>query len=254
MKKSLTLICVAVLLCVCVSVEAEDIPARPGAWGITPGYYTTYAGTLLLGRMSESWLGDSLDFFVSGNVISIMSWDGNSLGSQWRIWDVIVDSEGAVMTNEVIDTSGTGYIDYTIGCIGGWVWFDDTHFGDGMIGLGGWISYMHIDARASYWADTLICVTSNIHINGNFNYCPGCKFEIRVQNAMTYLYPEAPAPVPEEYPEFSAGTENGCYWDVCCVLVAIACGNGIGGIYDEPYCIQIGVESSSWGKIKSMHR
>lgn len=252
MKTSLILISAAVLLCVCVSVEAEDIPARPGAWGINPGYYMTYDGTLLQGRMSESWLGDSLDFFVPGNVINIMSWDGSSLGSQWRIWDVVVDDDGAVIINELVGPEWH-CIDYSVDLTGGRFWLDNTHFGDGTIGLDGWIFYMNIQTRACYMADTLISVSSNIWIRGSFNYCPGCAIAIDVVNAVNFMDPEYP-PVPEEYPEFSAGAENGFYWEVYSLLVKILCGNGIGGIYDEPYCIQIGTESASWGKIKTIYR
>ncbi len=81
--------------------------------------WQTYDGSLLPGRVSESWCGSPMQGGVPGNTEYAMSWDGAVLGAQWKVWGMQIDGNGAQESGRDIDEQGSGWIDYVTNYVGG---------------------------------------------------------------------------------------------------------------------------------------
>jgi hypothetical protein len=115
MKALKTLLFAAGMMLLATAVSAQtgecscpDVTTIPNQ-----GIYSTYAGTLLPGRVSEGWCGTPVNGGVTGNTEDAMSWDGVTLGGQWHVWGMSIDANGAGETARNLDETGTGWIDYT---------------------------------------------------------------------------------------------------------------------------------------------
>ena len=74
------------------------------------GVFSTTTGTMLPGRASEAWCTGTPG--VTGNNENAMSWDGTTLGTQWRAWGMSIDENGAVEIFRNLDSEGSGWIEY----------------------------------------------------------------------------------------------------------------------------------------------
>jgi hypothetical protein len=231
---ALALICIATPL-----VRAQD-PCTPA--GIPyDGNYSTYAGNLLAGRASEAWCGSPLMPGVPGNTENAMSWDGSSLGSQWKAWGMYIDATGAVWKAQDLDSLGTGWVDYVTNYEGGQFWLSGSHIWSDGTDLTGQINYYNVSARVSYVEGEVVGVTSNVVFNGVFDQCPNCNIEYVIANAMRVWVSGDPDPAPADYPPFLCGPGLGELFEVCCIMTNITC---------HP----IGTEVSTWGMIKELYR
>ena len=113
--------------------------------------WMTYDGSLLPGRVSEAWCGTPLNPGVPGNTEYAMSWDGASLGQQWRVWGMTIDAAGAGETGREIDVNGSGWIDYVTNYDGGRFWLDGNYFGPpgSVTEFTGNITYYNISTRVT---------------------------------------------------------------------------------------------------------
>lgn len=214
------------------------------AWAIDcnqpDGYYTTSSSTLYGGRSSEAWCTPEYqNAGVPGNTESAMSWDGTTLGTQWRFWGMAIDATGAVLTNDQIDVYGNGFRDYSTNYVGGQFWLAGWHTWSDGTDLTGTVTYMNVGAKISFVGGQVVGVTSNILIQGVFDTCPNCVIEYSISNALRVWDPTAGA-MPADYPDWACGT-TGELFDVCCIVAHIVC--------DE-----VGNEESTWGAIKEMYK
>lgn len=205
-----------------------------------PGSYQTQNGTMIGGRASEAYCS-GVGPGVPGNEQYALSWDGATLGAQWRLWGMAIDANGAVETARSINSSGTGWIDYVTNYVGGYFWLSGSHlWGDGLGDFTGTITYYNVGTKVSYYAWEVVGVTSNITLRGAFDSCPYCFIDYSIANAMQ-VWRTGEGPMPANFPPFLCGASSGELYDVCCLTLNIMC---------DPTA----AESSTWGTIKGLYR
>ncbi len=213
--------------------QCEDLGTIPNQ-----GMYSTYAGTLLPGRVSEGWCGVPVQGGVPGNTENAMSWDGAALAGQWHVWGMAIDADGAGETGRDLDATGSGWIDYVTNYEGGQFWLDGNHFGTGAMDLTGTIDYYNVSTRFTLQFGVVVGVTSNVTFNGRFTECDCCYIEFAIANAIR-VWTDGDGPILPDYPAFICGT-TGELFDACCILASVSC--------------PVGTEETSWGEIKQMHK
>jgi len=240
MKVLKTLLVVAGMMLLASAVSAQtgecqcpDVSTIPNQ-----GYFSTYAGTLLPGRVSEGWCGTPVNGGVPGNTEDAMSWDGATLGGQWHVWGMYIDASGTGETGRDVDAMGNGWIDYVTNYDGGQFWLDGTHFGTGAMDFTGTISYYNVSTRITLLYGQVVGVTSNVTFNGRFAECDCCYLEFVIANAIR-VWADGQGAMPPLYPPLYCGT-TGELFDACCILASVSC--------------PVGTEETSWGEIKQMHR
>ena len=85
---------------------------------------TDLGGPLLLGRYTEGWAGGggALD---PGTTLNAESWDGSTLGTQWKYWCSTSESDAVLLTDNV-NTSGNGNRTYMKTFVGDYIWLSGT--------------------------------------------------------------------------------------------------------------------------------
>ena len=205
------------------------------------GTYTTSNGTILSGRASESWCSGVGPGQV-GNTEYAMSWDGTSLGTQWKVWGMAIDQNGAVETARHFDASGWGWIDYNTNYAGGQFWLSGDHiWGDGSADFTGVLTYYNVSARVNYVGWQPVGVTSNIILTGVFDGCSSCRIEYAISNAMLVWQTGYPAAMPADYPPFLCSATSGELFTACCIIAKI-------------HCTPVATEDSTWGGIKALYQ
>jgi hypothetical protein len=231
-KRSLLSIALVVLLASPVFSQCDPEPLD--------GQYSTYAGTLLPGRVSEAWC-TIMSPGVPGNTENAMSWDGTALGTQWHVWGMAIDAFGAIETARSIDGNGTGWIDYTTNYDGGLFWLSGSGpWGGTPAGFTGFLTYYNVSTRVSYYLGQMVGATSNVFFTGVFDNCPNCAIEYSIANAM-FVWRTGMPNEPSPYPPFLCGASAGEYFEACCILTKI-------------HCNPVGTEPATWGAIKSIYR
>jgi hypothetical protein len=210
-------------------------------------WWRTNDGSLLPGRVSETWCGKygyPVMPGVPGNTEYAQSWDGANLGTQWELWGMEIDAAGAGETDRYFDEHGNGYIDYVTNYTGGRFWLSGAHFGPpGSVDFEGILTYFNVGTRVSYTLGEVTGVTSNVLLNGWMTEtCECCYIEFAIANAIrVWVEGEGAPPVP--YPPFICDENKtpggtGELFDACCITVSISCPNS--------------GEESSWGAIKQL--
>lgn len=203
------------------------------------GSWSTTAGTLLEGRISEAWCYSPFFSGVAGNTLNSESWDGGTLGTQWKIWGMSIDAAGAVETARDVNAAGFGWIDYLTNYEGGRFWLEGgTSWSDGT-DLEGDVDLCSITARVTLVAGSPVGVTSNITIVGIFDICQLCSIQI-VGNS-TQVWKTGGGVMPAGYPVFLCGADSGELHYSCCLDASVM-------------CEVTGNEESTWGAIKDMYR
>jgi hypothetical protein len=238
MKVLKMLLIVAGVMLLATAASAQYCKCEDTATIPNQGYFSTYAGTLLPGRVSEGWCGTPVNGGVPGNTEDAMSWDGATLGGQWHVWGMAIDAAGAGETGRSIDATGTGWIDYVTNYEGGQFWLDGAHFGTGAMDFTGTIDYYNVGTRITLLYGAVVGVTSNVTFNGRFAECDCCYIEFAIANAMR-VWVDGQGTILPDYPAFFCGT-TGELFDACCILASISC--------------PVGTEETSWGAIKEMHK
>lgn len=228
------------VLATAVMAQECDDPATPPF----DGMYTTYAGTILPGRSSETFCTTTpAEYFrggVTGNTEIAMSWDGTMLNSQWRFEGMAIDAAGAVMTVYAVDGNGNGYVDYSTNYEGGTYWLWGGHSWSDGTDLTGVVTYLNVGTKVTFVGGQVVGMTSNILIAGQFDDCTNCVLEYAISNAIRIWDPLA-GPMPADYPPWACGSTSGELFDLCCIVANIVCN-------------EVAVEETTWGAIKEMHK
>lgn len=233
LARTLSVFAAAMLVASVVSAACSNPPKD--------GIYSTTTGTILSGRASEAWCS-GVGPGQPGNTESAASWDGATLGAQWRVWGMAIDAAGAQETARYFDAYGNGWIDYSTSYDGGQFWLSGSHlWGYGAGDYTGYLTYYNVGARVTYVGGQPVGVTSNIFLMGNFDDCSNCTIEYAISNAMLVWQTGYPAPMPANYPAFECGATSGELFDACCITAKI-------------HCAPIATESSTWGAIKELYR
>ena len=213
-----------------------------GAWSQcpVPGIYSTSTQTITSGRASEAWCGN-MGPGKPGNRENAASWDGSTLGAQWKVWDIYIDGTGAVEVGRSIDAFGNGWIDYETNYLGGQFWLSKDHiWSDGVHEITGAITYYNVGTRVSIIGGQPVGATSNIFLTGVFNGCPEHILEYTITNAMQVWRSDSGNSRPENYPDMLCGANSGELFEVCCITASIR--------------EVVATEESSWGLIKELYK
>ena len=219
------------------------------AWAGCPdadGPFSTMAGTLLPGRVSEAWCPPAGAPGQPGNTEDAMSWDAGAgtLGDQWRVYGMQISAAGAVETGSDMDEDGNGWIAYSTDYDNGQFWLSKDHlWGDGINDLTGPLLNYNVQTQITYVMGTPVGATSNVYFTGTFDDCPeyqGCVIQYTIANAILVWRSDSGYPMPADYPGFLCGATDGELFDACCITCMIDC--------------VIPTESGTWGALKTMYR
>ncbi len=206
------------------------------------GPFSTQDGTLLGGRVSEAWC-TGVGPGQPGNMENALSWDGASLGAQWKLWGMTIDASGAVMVGS--RTVGSYmYIDYVTDYDGGEFWLSrDYAWSDGSGDLTGVVTSYHVTTTVTLINGVAVGQTSNVTLTGQFTNCPeyqGCVIEFAIANAMKVWDSSYVTLAPANYPPLLCGAATGELFSAGCIDMSINC--------------VVANETDSWSGIKSMYR
>jgi hypothetical protein len=218
---------------------AQGHPCGDGALPYE-GSWSTSAGTLLEGRISEAWCYSPFFSGVTGNTLNSASWNETTIGTQWTISGMAIDAAGAVEVGRDVNVAGFGWVDYLTYYEGGRFWLEGgTSWSDGT-DLEGDVTLCAITARVTLVAGSPVGVTSNITIEGVFDVCQMCSIQIIGNSMQTWKTGDAAA-MPASYPPFLCGANSGELHYSCCLTASVL-------------CTTTGTEESTWGAIKEMYK
>jgi hypothetical protein len=204
------------------------------------GLFTCSNGTLEAGRAVEAWCAGTPG--QPGNTQSAMSWDGATLGGEWKLWGTTVNADGAQLMWDTVNAAGSGTRSYHTTYEGGQFWLSkDGAWGDGLNDLTGSVNFCVVDVMVTYVNHAAVAATSNIHLSGAFDDCwGGCVIEYLISNATLAWTAASGLPIPADYPTLPCGAAAGEAFDMCCSQMMISC------IVEN--------EQTNWGTVKSLYR
>jgi hypothetical protein len=223
------------------------VPAFAGA-PLNGTYKSTdIGGTMLPGHYSEYWSGGAK--LSINNTLNEESWDGISLGTQWRWYCPWVSSAPVLLVNTV-NGAGNGQKIWRVTYFGGYCWLD----GSGPWGNGD-PSYM---ANVNTWIAIVTETFSNfVEVGTVRNHNASATFvgfnnecmALNVEN-IEKLGDTTGGPLPVGFPNF---------WDwFTCSDVGTA-GPGEWGDVDSitfsiTGCETVSTEEKTWGGVKALYR
>lgn len=209
----------------------------------TAGSYSTTDGTLLAGRASEAWCAGGPG--QPGDMENTMSWDGATLGGQWKMWGMTIDANGAILVNTRTFGPYT-YLDYATDYEGGQFWLSGAHTWAAGVDLVGHLTAYHVATTVTLYNGVPVGQTSNVTMTGVFDECTwhgnpsNCVLEFAIANAMKIWDSNAGTPMPANYPSLLCGATIGELFDACCIMASINCA--------------VATESETWGSLKASYR
>ncbi len=239
--KILRMIFLSVLLVAFGQAALAQCPDAIGKWA-------TNDGSMIGGRATEAWCGAdgaSIQGGVPGNTQNALSWDGTSLGTQWRAWGMAIDSNGAVLLSDTVDpVTGNGTRTYNTDYVDGEYWLTrDNTWADGLADLTGILTSFNVITTITIRNFAAVGASSNISFTGDFVNCPGangCEIRFGITNAMLIWNPAFGGSMPADYPDLLCGANTGEAFDVCCITIDI-------------FCV-VGAEKTSWGSLKALYK
>jgi hypothetical protein len=215
------------------------------AWAQCPssiGHWSTAEGTMIGGRASEAWCGGQGD--QPGNMQNAMSWDGASLGTQWRAWGMTIDPVGPVLLVDNVNGDGDGIRIYSTDYVDGQYWLSkDNTWSDGVDDLTGNLTTYNVTTTVTFQAGVIVGASANIAFTGDFANCPSfndCEISFGIANALLIWHPDFGGAMPADYPDLLCGASTGEAYDACCLTVDIYCA--------------VGAEETTWGSLKALYK
>lgn len=232
------LVCLAAALCQSAMAQC---PSSIGQW-------RTIDGTMIGGRATEAWCGadgNPVRGGQTGNTQTAMSWDGVSLGTQWRAWGMAIDANGAFPLSDTVDpVSGDGIRTYSTNYIGGEFWLTRDHtWSDGIADPSGVLTSFNVVATLTIRGGQVVGASSNITFTGDFVDCPGangCEIRFGITNALLAWSPDLGGSMPVDYPALACSAGLGEAFSVCCITLDIYCA--------------VPAEETLWGSLKALYQ
>lgn len=211
------------------------------------GQWSTSTGTLIGGRASEAYCTSVMQFGgVPGNTQDAQSWNGTTLGTQWRAWGMAIDAAGAQLIGDTVDPgTGNGTRTYQTFYLGGQFWLSrDETWADGLADLTGDLRDFQVITTLTIIGGNVVGASSNITFGGSFANCDvsnGCDISFAIANALLAWNQDFGGSFPANYPPLACGATLGEAFDICCLTIQIDC--------------SVPVEKDgSWGDIKALYR
>lgn len=217
------------------------------AWAAdpAPGLYhsPSLGGTVQEGRASNSWAQPSNAAMGVQDVWHSMSWDGATLGAEWKFECAVSPVAQTVQDNR--DVNGTGTVVLTTSYSGGTFFLSKNGpWGDGTLDFTGSIYDTQIITTMQYVQNVLITARENIDLDGVFTPPSSCALTFVLTNGVR-LGDTDSGVLPANYPGFldpncQPTRTVGSWSDIVDVSVQIDCA--------------LPVEASTWGGIKALYR
>jgi hypothetical protein len=197
------------------------------------------------GRHSESYVGGS--FGAIGNTVYSLSWDGVSLGGEWKFLCPAL-SQAPVLLDDTVDENGNGHKVYRMDYGAGTFWLSGTGaWGNGDAEYyGDLFHYVHT-TTIQYLNWEMVSYTVNVQLSGYFEGYESCM-QLTIANAVSVGMDGIP---PADYPVLQMGVDGVCQ-DVL---------PGVHGDWCDVWSITMiisdcatATEQVSWGAVKSMYR
>jgi hypothetical protein len=175
-----------------------------------------------------------------------MSWDGASLGLQWKYWcsSITIPTE---TVSDNVDANGNGFRTYKKVFTGGYLWLSGTGpWANGDVDYPGVIdTYEEIETiQYSNWVRTH--AVTNVSAIGHFDNYPDMCMTFYVGNGVEMGSTDFGNPLPADYPDFLVqGTcaptgVYGGWWDFDDMSLAIT-------------GCSVPAEDTTWGAIKALY-
>jgi len=221
--------------------------AAVGAQAGAPVQGTYYSfdypgGSFNPGHFSESWAGPGRDGQI-GNTVNAQSWNGTALGTEWMLWCPSIQTP-PVLVADTRDGNGTGDVTWRTVYSGGHFflgepgpWGDEDYNGD--------LANFIVTATYQFVFGQLLGIRSNVVSWGQIDGYTDCM-EYTINNAAFFGTTDM-GPLPADYPPFLDEYCNTGVWSR----------GGWGSVTEIAIRIKgecgIGVQPSTWGKVKSLY-
>lgn len=191
-----------------LAVSVALVPVTVHGAPITGLYMSQeLGGAVFDGRWTESWAGGGPA--QVGNIMHAQSWNGATLGTQWKLANAAVSAPPTVISN-TLDGFGNGTVSYLTTYTGGLLTLDST---------GPWgvisdpdyqfnITGYHHTTTHTYVGGSPVTYTTVVNMQGTYAGVPAREVSFLV--AVAVPLGESPTPLPANYPEFlPPGTQQG---------------------------------------------
>jgi hypothetical protein len=222
------------------------LPALAMAGAPLPGNYTStdIGGSLLVGRYTEGWAAGG-GGLLAGATLNCASWDGGSLGTQWRYWCGTQVGNSVLLINTV-NAQGNGNRTYASTYVGGYFWLSGTGpWANGDAAYPGVMeSYVEYETlQYSNWIP--IGAITNVQMSAHFDNYPTECMGYDMGNGLRVSDTNLGQPAPANYPQFldtncNAGPTAGACWNFFTITLSIV-------------DCAVGTEERTWGAVKSMY-
>ncbi|HXV12934.1 MAG TPA: hypothetical protein VEC56_01890 [Candidatus Krumholzibacteria bacterium] len=232
-----------VLLTITLLLAATVALAGPPQTGV---YLSNdFGGTMLPGRFSESWVNPLASHGQIGNTIHALSWDGLTLGDEWRLLCPSI-AAAPVLVSDNRDGNGTGDVTYQTQYGGGTFWMSmNGPWGDGTVDYTGVIQTFVVTTTFQYVFGNVLGIRGNVTMSGSFDGYDNC-FDYTVNNTAIVGTTDTML-LPADYPAFRdascfVGPTRGSWGSVTQIALQI---------YGS---CTVTTEESTWGAVKALYR
>ncbi len=205
---------------------------------------TDAGGAVLTGSFSESWMPGGAHG-QPGNTVNAMSWDGTTLGAQWRLWCPSIAAR-PTLQSDTRNLAGTGDVTYRTLYSGGRFWFSGAGpWGEGANDFTGALQNFSVTAVYHFEGGALAGIRSSVSTLGTFDGFSQC-LEYTI-NSAEFMGTTDYSAKPGEYPEFLAANcgagsvDRGGWGSVRSIAMSIL------------HC-QVSAEPSAWGEVKRLYK
>jgi hypothetical protein len=201
-------------------------------------------GPVYVGRYTEGWAAGGGAIFA-GATLNAESWDGATLGAQWKYWCGTQVSNSILLINTV-DVNGNGNRTYMSTFVGGYIWLSGSGpWANGDPDYPGVIDNYAEFETITYQNWVPISAVTNVQAMAHFNNYPALCMTFYIGNGSRVATTDLGDPIPPNYPAFldpaCSPTETlGACWDFFTITLTLT------------NCA-VGTEQSTWGAIKSIY-
>jgi hypothetical protein len=201
-------------------------------------------GVLDKGRYAESWVPPATPLGI-GNTLDAQSWDGASLGLEWRYWCAAVAN--VQLLTSTVNASGNGNETYMKTFVGGYIWLSGTGpWANGDPDYPGTIiNYVEFET-ITYQNFVRIAAVANVQAKAYFDNYPSECVTFAIGN-MAEMGTTDTMMKPANYPGFldpitcNPTVVAGGWWDMFTLTLTIT-------------GCTVGTEETTWGAVKSLYR
>lgn len=214
-----------------------------------PGDYKTtdLGGVVSSGRYTEGWSAGG-GALLPGTTLASHSWNGTSLGTEWR-YECSTTAAPAVMLTNTVNASGFGNRTYMKQFVGGTLWLSGTGpWANGDPDYPGIIdSYTEFET-VQYENFLPVAAVTNVQATAHFVNYPAACVTFSVSNGTEVGSTDWGMTKPATYPGLlQAGTcaptaPYGAWWDMLTMTLSVSSG------------CATPARASTWGAIKTMYR